>query len=422
MNFLETFLDLTEYTIPFGSEETFIPKLKKYIPSLTKDIIGNYYITIGNSETLFTTHIDTYCEEMIKVNHIITEKNGSTFISTDKKTILGGDNKNGMTILIYMIKNNIPGTYYFFIGEEPLKSGGLYGSKKILNKNPDFFKKFKRAIAFDRKEYGSVVCRQMARPCCSKEFSDALVEQLNNNRIPSFKDIKAYYTDTATFLNIIPEITNISAGGFKEHTVEESTDITYIENLAKAAIKINWEILPTVRKPEKISTLKDNIIKFNKFKNKKLIDDSKLTFKKVDFLLDLFGYLCLNPSEFYPGIDMVYSHWHEENEFNIKIIGKEIHLNNKNIGNIKDFKDLLNLKFEDIVNQEELLQDIYDFLDSKNDLKDENEDFITFEDMNVILDQHNSDIDEFLDFLGKGDSELNELLSVNYDKKIINIL
>ena len=62
------FLKLTEYTIPFGEES----KLEKYLPSGYKmDSIGNYYYEIGSSETMFTTHLDTYSDKYEKVNHVI---------------------------------------------------------------------------------------------------------------------------------------------------------------------------------------------------------------------------------------------------------------------------------------------------------------------------------------------------------------
>ena len=109
--FKELFLKLTQYTIPFGEEE----KLEKYLPSgYKKDTIGNYYYEIGNSETLFTTHLDTYCTKYEKVNHVIDEKD-TYKIKTDETTILGGDNKLGCSILIGMINRGIPGVYYFFL-------------------------------------------------------------------------------------------------------------------------------------------------------------------------------------------------------------------------------------------------------------------------------------------------------------------
>ena len=214
MDIKSTFLKLTEYTIPYSTDNKYENTLAKYLPTGYKtDSVGNFYVEVGQSETLFTTHLDTYCTEYQKVNHVID----GDIIKTDGKTILGGDNKLGMSILLYMIQKGIPGTYYFFLGEEPIISGGLWGSQNALKANPNFFKKFKRAVAFDRKETGSVVRRQKARYCCSEEFADALSDELTNLGVESKPDPNAYYTDTATFLDIIPECTNISAGGWKEH-------------------------------------------------------------------------------------------------------------------------------------------------------------------------------------------------------------
>jgi hypothetical protein len=84
MNFKELFLKLTEYTVPFGYEETLEPLLPS---GWKKDNIGNYYYEIGNSKTLFTSHLDTACKEREKVNHIVD----GNIIKTDGTTILGGD-------------------------------------------------------------------------------------------------------------------------------------------------------------------------------------------------------------------------------------------------------------------------------------------------------------------------------------------
>lgn len=107
-DFKDTFLKLTEYTIPFKHET----KLEKYLPrGCKKDTIGNYYIEVGTSETLFTTHLDTYCEKYEKVKHVID----GDVIKTDGKTILGGDNKLGMTIMLFMIKKVFLGHITFFL-------------------------------------------------------------------------------------------------------------------------------------------------------------------------------------------------------------------------------------------------------------------------------------------------------------------
>lgn len=272
----DTFLKLTEFTIPYGDET----KLEKYLPTgYKKDSIGNYYIQVGNSETLFTTHLDTYCTKYEKVNHVIE----GDVIKTDGTTILGGDNKLGMSILLYMISKGIPGTYYFFLGEEPILSGGLWGSQNALKANPEFFKKFKRAVAFDRKQTGSVVLRQKGRFCCSIDFADALSDELTNLGVESKPDPNAYYTDTATFLDIIPECTNISAGGWNEHYKTEYVDLSYTKKVAEAACKIDWENLPTERKVTYFEP-KYKIAPRHRFSNKSVVKEVKTILNKYDLL------------------------------------------------------------------------------------------------------------------------------------------
>jgi hypothetical protein len=274
------FLKLTEYTIPFKHEN----RLVKYLPAgYKKDSIGNYYYEIGKSETLFTTHLDTYCEKLEKVNHVIE----GNIIKTDGTTILGGDNKLGCCILIAMIKNNIPGTYYFFIGEEPILSGGLYGSSEALEARPEFFAKFKRAVAFDRREYGSIVVRQKARMCCSMEFATAISEELNKHSAIDWdtKSNYGYYTDTAVFIDTIPECSNLSAGGFHEHHTNEYVDLNYTKKVLDAALKINWEALPTVRQVEIPDTIDAGIHKkYQSFKIENSLEKASNLFGFVDLL------------------------------------------------------------------------------------------------------------------------------------------
>lgn len=317
MNIKETFLKLTEYTIPHGHED----KLEKYLPSgFQKDSVGNYFVKVGKSETLFTTHLDTYCDKYEKVNHVID----GNIIKTDGSTILGGDNKLGMTILLYMIDKGIPGTYYFFLSEEPISTkGGLWGSRNALAQNKEFFKKFKRAVAFDRKEMGSVVTRQKARYCCSKEFANELSKVLTDNGVESKPDPNAYYTDTATFLDTIPECTNISAGGYKEHYKDEWVDLSYTQKVADAACNIDWESLPTERT---ISEYSMKSIQAHRRKNKDVVD-------YVVALMNKFDLMHTNRDEYntHNTETLVFNSWFTE--YNIKItITNDILVESKAIG------------------------------------------------------------------------------------------
>jgi hypothetical protein len=65
-------------------------------------------------------------------------------------------------------------------------------------------------------------------------------------------DDTGVYTDSAEFVHVIPECTNISVGYYKEHTHFEHQDIDHLVRLCIAVCKIDWEILPTKRDPNKI--------------------------------------------------------------------------------------------------------------------------------------------------------------------------
>ena len=61
--------------------------------------------------------------------------------------------RSGCTILFYLIERGVSGTYYFFLGEEmAVHKNYPYGSLMAIEETPDFFKKFKRIISFDRKD------------------------------------------------------------------------------------------------------------------------------------------------------------------------------------------------------------------------------------------------------------------------------
>ncbi len=240
MNIKKLFLELTEYTIPGGMEYT----LEKFFPKgIQEDGVGNYFIKIGESKTIFTSHMDTACNRYQKVNHVIE----NNIISTDGNSVLSADDKAGMTVLLYMIYRKVPGTYYFFQGEE----SGMMGATAIISKNRKFFSDFDRMVSFDRRNYNSIITHQMGKRGCSEEFSRTLATELNKYDLNYRSDPTGIYTDSASFINIIPECTNLSVGYFNEHTYRERTDISFLDKLAKASCKVNWESLPIGDKKEK---------------------------------------------------------------------------------------------------------------------------------------------------------------------------
>lgn len=233
-----TFCSLTRKTYPHGTEHEVLKWIKH---PLKQDKFNNYFLKIGESETMFASHLDSATEKQENVKLLTFEQNGNKFISTDGKTILGADDKAGVTIMLYMIENKVPGLYYFFIGEE---RGGL-GSKNLANdyQNENLIG-IKRCISFDRNGYNSIITHQMNESCCTDLFANAICEEFENNGIFLEKDNTGIFTDSANFINRIDECTNLSVGYFNEHTKKEYQNITYLERLCKACVNINWEKLP----------------------------------------------------------------------------------------------------------------------------------------------------------------------------------
>jgi hypothetical protein len=249
MSTKELFLKLTEFTYPHGTEYNLLHLLPKGVKF---DKFGNAFLSIGSSKTMFACHLDTACKDKVKVNHII----GPRFIKTDGTSILGADDKAGMTIMLKMIESGVPGTYYFFIGEEV----GCIGSSALAFKGDIEIGDYDRCISFDRRGYDSIITEQLYGECCSIEFATELSLRLNTkNPVFDFKpDPTGIMTDSACFIDLIPECTNISVGYFNEHKLNESQDMIFLDKLASACCNISWEDLPTKRSLYRISKPKSN--------------------------------------------------------------------------------------------------------------------------------------------------------------------
>jgi len=239
------FLKLTSKTYPYGYEDIVVDEMVRlgYLPKdISKDSHGNYFYQIGESRSIFAAHLDTVSSKHQDVKHVL---DGET-IKTDGTTTLGADDKAGVTILIWMMKHNIPGTYYFFIGEE----SGCIGSG-LAAKYGEFKGKYDRIISFDRRGTTSIITHQSWSRCCSDVFADALCDQLNkSDKLKYIKDDGGVYTDSAEFVDLIPECTNVSVGYYSEHTMRESQDIRHLVDLCTACLSVDWENLPTKRDPK----------------------------------------------------------------------------------------------------------------------------------------------------------------------------
>ena len=275
INIKETFLNLTKRRYPMGTEDLVMDLVKDMLPDVKfeKDEFDNYYVYIpkldgSDTDTMFTSHLDTIdrgpftyskkwnyttkkydSESDEKDDKSITHVMDGDFVKTDGKTNLGADDKAGTVIMMNMISENIPGLYYFFMGEE----SGCVGSSSLSRvfESMTIFPKMNKCIAFDRKGYDSIITEQMG-VCASDEFANELSKRFNDFGFWFKPDPTGIYTDSAEFTDIIPECTNISCGYFHEHTTSEKQDLDFLELLGVVSTQIDWETLPIVRNVDEI--------------------------------------------------------------------------------------------------------------------------------------------------------------------------
>ena len=208
-------------------------------PSET-DPAGNLHVdnTQGGARTLFIAHVDTVHRDD-GVN-IINKATGKYYAGINAP--LGADDGAGVALLMHLLAHDVGGYYIFSVGEEV---GGI--GARYISQDPYFLQYFDRAIAFDRRGTSDVITHQGFGRCCSDEFADSLSDALNNQGLLYMPSDAGAYTDTAEFIDVIPECTNISVGYLNEHRNTETLDLRHYLDLADAIIAIDWESLPTVR-------------------------------------------------------------------------------------------------------------------------------------------------------------------------------
>ena len=210
-----------------------------------RDVAGNLHVdarSLGTHKTLFVAHVDTVHKEVAPNKFTKT----ATHWRADGAP-LGADDGAGCAMLMHMMCAGVPAYYVFTQGEE---KGGI-GATHLFENYPQLLSEFDRAIAFDRRANDSIITDQAYGRCCSDSFAQHLSDELNLADATFFysPDPSGVYTDTAEFVTVIPECTNISVGYDREHSNEESLDVLHFYALSKAVLKVKWDQLPTEREP-----------------------------------------------------------------------------------------------------------------------------------------------------------------------------
>ena len=216
---------------------------EKYTEEVFVDGYGNLFADVGDSSTMFTAHIDT-----------VDRQPGQKVLALDTKTnivhvkegeCLGADDGTGIWLMLNMIQAGVSGLYCFFLDEEIGGRGSSYAAQNGLFK----WSEFNRCISFDRKGYGDVITHQACGRSCSDDFARALAKQLNKSGLSYKPDDTGSFTDSANFTELVAECTNLSVGYFSQHGPNETQDLQFAADLAKALVEVDWEALPIHREP-----------------------------------------------------------------------------------------------------------------------------------------------------------------------------
>lgn len=229
-----------------ATEAEFVAWLTNRLPVTMIDAAGNIHVDTRTNQyqsTLFTSHTDS-----------VHNGGGVNRVRVDGKywradgAALGADDGAGVALMAHMIERGVPAYYIFFRGEE---CGGV-GSSWLVENMPTLLSDFTHAIAFDRAGYSDVITHQGRGRCCSDTFAEALSNALCDQDLLYMPCDTGVYTDTAEFIEIIPECTNLSVGYKFQHGDREEQDVEYLIRMAEALVQIDWASLPVSRDPAEV--------------------------------------------------------------------------------------------------------------------------------------------------------------------------
>lgn len=242
---LDTLADMLTYCRPADSptELDFCLRYIASLPGVTLDDCGNYHVIIGDSPIVWSCHTDTVHRKDGRQRLWITPE-AISLHPLAKSTCLGADDTVGVWIAREMILARVPGHYVFHYAEE---IGGV-GSRAIVRAHPELFANALFCIALDRQGTTDVITYQAGARCCSDAFAVSLARQLAPAAAYEPCD-RGVYTDSAEYVGIIGECTNVSVGYYGQHSPNETVDTRHALALLEALIKLDASALVPERKP-----------------------------------------------------------------------------------------------------------------------------------------------------------------------------
>ena len=239
---LRTLLDMLTYCRPMGSltESAFIDRWIRPLGAI-QDLSRNWHMTVPRadgspSRVLWSCHTDTVARQDGRQTVHYEHATGMVGLSRRSRAAfrncLGADDTAGVWLCVQMIQANVPGHYVFHYGEE---RGGI-GSSALAYGEPHRLDGLDCAIALDRRGTDDVITHQYGMRCASDAFADSLALEIfraSDERL-IYGPAHGIYTDTAEYVSLVRECTNLSVGYQDEHTADETLDVDHAIRLLNA--------------------------------------------------------------------------------------------------------------------------------------------------------------------------------------------
>jgi hypothetical protein len=223
------------------TEIDFITRYLDTVPGMYADEYGNRLLLSTGSKVLISCHTDSVHKvggkQAVKVS-----RDGIVALSAREITsnCLGADDAAGIYAALRMIEAGVKVSFIFHRDEE---CGGR-GSHWLALHYADWLSTFDVCLALDRRGTEDVIVTQSWSKCASSEFAAGLADQLGM----SHRAADGIFTDSANYVDLIPECSNLSIGYRHEHTEREILDLHYLETVIRKLIAVDWDAVPVVRK------------------------------------------------------------------------------------------------------------------------------------------------------------------------------
>lgn len=286
MNY-DLLINLLSISSPSGKEEDIVLFIMEYLDKLkvkyTVDEFGNIYNILNQNKPLLSAHVDTVQFQLdneifksIKVFEIIDKKTKSEKrIISSGRTVIGGDDKCGVFIILEMLKNGFKDeiNFVFSVSEE---SGG-YGINYFLNNNFDEVKKLPYGLVLDRKGNEDIICTNNFYGV--KEFEDILIKI---GKDFGYSKATGLFSD-ANYLSKAISCANLSVGYYQPHSKNE---YIVLDDLEKA-YDFTSRIVLNVKEKFEVNKLAGNSRYSLYFPYMFDFDNAAVNFDANDFLQEI---------------------------------------------------------------------------------------------------------------------------------------